>query len=107
MSQLGSQKIVILGGTSGIGLATAQLAAAEGATVVVASSNPERVDAALANLPVNAEGYALDLRREEEIRDLFERRPGKIHFGDGAGSRAQGGLSIEIHFPLIPFAMRR
>src|SRR2546423_12556910 len=71
MPQLDSQKIVILGGTSGIGLATARLAAAEGATVVVASSNPERVDSALANLPVNAEGYALDLRREEEIRDLF------------------------------------
>jgi NAD(P)-dependent dehydrogenase (short-subunit alcohol dehydrogenase family) len=68
-----SQKIVILGGTSGIGLATAQLAAAAGATVVVASSNPERVDAALATLPVDGEGYALDLRREEEIRDLFER----------------------------------
>jgi NAD(P)-dependent dehydrogenase (short-subunit alcohol dehydrogenase family) len=71
--ELGSQKIVILGGTSGIGLATAQLAAAAGATVVVASSNPERVDAALATLPVDGEGYALDLRREEEIRDLFER----------------------------------
>jgi NAD(P)-dependent dehydrogenase (short-subunit alcohol dehydrogenase family) len=71
--ELDSQKIVILGGTSGIGLATAQRAAAEGATVVVASSNPERVDAALADLPVSAEGYTLDLRREEEIRNLFER----------------------------------
>src|SRR2546430_11856757 len=71
--ELDSQKIVILGGTSGIGLATARLAAADGATVVVASSNPERVDAALANLPVNAEGYALDLRREDEIRELFQR----------------------------------
>ena len=40
---------------------------------LVASSNAERVDTALATLPANAEGYALDLRREEEIRDLFER----------------------------------
>src|SRR4051812_15173811 len=63
--ELDSQRIVVLGGTSGIGHATAQLAAAEGATVVIASSNAERVDSALANLPVNAEGYALDLRREE------------------------------------------
>jgi NAD(P)-dependent dehydrogenase (short-subunit alcohol dehydrogenase family) len=82
---LDSQKIVILGGTSGIGLATAQLATAEGATVVVASSNPERVDAALANLPVNAEGYALDLRREEEIRDLFERLGEFDHLAYTAG----------------------
>jgi NAD(P)-dependent dehydrogenase (short-subunit alcohol dehydrogenase family) len=71
--ELDSQKIVVLGGTSGIGLATAQLAAAQGATVVVASSSPERLDAALADLPASAEGYALDVRREEEIRDLFER----------------------------------
>ncbi len=82
---LDSQKVVILGGTSGIGLATAELAAAEGATVVVASSNPERVDAALANLPVNAEGYALDLRREEEIRDLFERLGEFDHLAYTAG----------------------
>jgi NAD(P)-dependent dehydrogenase (short-subunit alcohol dehydrogenase family) len=71
--ELDSQKIVVLGGTSGIGLATAQLAAAQGATVVVASSSPERLDAALADLPASAEGYALDVRREEEIRDLFDR----------------------------------
>jgi NAD(P)-dependent dehydrogenase (short-subunit alcohol dehydrogenase family) len=71
--ELDSERVVILGGTSGIGLATAQLAAAEGATVIIASSNPERVDAALASLPGDAEGYALDLRREQEIRDLFAR----------------------------------
>src|SRR5439155_3432888 len=83
--ELDSQKIVILGGTSGIGLATAQLAAADGATVVVASSNPERVDAALADLPVSAEGYALDVRREEDIRDLFERLGRFDHLAYTAG----------------------
>jgi NAD(P)-dependent dehydrogenase (short-subunit alcohol dehydrogenase family) len=71
--KLDSQKIVILGGTSGIGLATAQLAGAEGATVVVASSTPERMQAALELLPESAEGHTVDLRREEEIRDLFGR----------------------------------
>jgi NAD(P)-dependent dehydrogenase (short-subunit alcohol dehydrogenase family) len=70
--ELNSRRMVILGGTSGIGLATAQLAAAEGAAVVVASSNPERVDAALAALPVNAEGYAIprmhrDLAKREGV----------------------------------------
>jgi NAD(P)-dependent dehydrogenase (short-subunit alcohol dehydrogenase family) len=107
--ELDSQKIVILGGTSGIGLATAELAAAEGATVVVASSNPERVDAALANLPINAEGYALDLRREEEIRDLFERLGRFDHLAYTAGESLPLGpigttnldtarLALEIRF---------
>jgi NAD(P)-dependent dehydrogenase (short-subunit alcohol dehydrogenase family) len=35
---LKGERIVVLGGSSGIGLATAQAAAREGATVVIASS---------------------------------------------------------------------
>ncbi len=53
---LAHKRIVILGGTSGIGLATAQLAAREGASVVIASSNAARVEAALARLPMAAKG---------------------------------------------------
>ena len=54
---LQDQRVVVLGGTSGIGLATARLAAAQGATVIVASSNPESVKAALATLPAKRQGY--------------------------------------------------
>ena len=43
-TQFESERIVILGGTSGIGLATAERAAADGATVIVASSSPDRID---------------------------------------------------------------
>jgi NAD(P)-dependent dehydrogenase (short-subunit alcohol dehydrogenase family) len=73
MTQLTDTRIVILGGTSGIGLATARAAAAAGASLVVASANPERVDAALEQLPAGAEGYAVDLADEHAIRDLFAR----------------------------------
>ena len=65
------QRIIILGGTSGIGLATAQLAASEGASVVVASSQQSSADRALALLPAGAEGYALDLTNEEAVKDFF------------------------------------
>src|SRR3979411_504414 len=68
-----SERIVIVGGTSGIGLATAERAAADGATVIVASSSAERINAALERLPASAEGYTVDVRHEEEIRDLFSR----------------------------------
>jgi NAD(P)-dependent dehydrogenase (short-subunit alcohol dehydrogenase family) len=70
---LQGQRIIILGGTSGIGLATAQLAASEGASVVVASSQQSSVDRALASLPAGAEGYALDLTNEEVVKDFFVR----------------------------------
>jgi NAD(P)-dependent dehydrogenase (short-subunit alcohol dehydrogenase family) len=53
---LKDKQIIILGGTSGIGLAVAQAATAEGARVTIASSNSARVSDALATLPPGAEG---------------------------------------------------
>ncbi|MGP0093094.1 MAG: SDR family oxidoreductase [Xanthobacteraceae bacterium] len=69
---LAGQRIIVLGGTSGIGLATAQAAADAGAAVVVASKRPERVARALAALPRTAQGHVLDLASEEQIRGFFE-----------------------------------
>ena len=89
--QLESQRIVILGGTSGIGLATAERAAADGATVIVASSSAERIDAALERLPASAEGYTVDVRREEQIRDLFSRLGSFDHLAFTAGETLQIG----------------
>ena len=39
---LAGQKIVVVGGSSGIGLATAELAKAQGAEVIIAARNAER-----------------------------------------------------------------
>ncbi len=68
---LDRKRIVVMGGSSGIGLATAQAAAREGATVVIASSRRARVDEALATLPANAEGHALDLTDAAAVEALF------------------------------------
>jgi NAD(P)-dependent dehydrogenase (short-subunit alcohol dehydrogenase family) len=103
--ELDSQKIVILGGTSGIGLATAQLAAAAGATVVVASSSPERLDAALADLPGSAEGYLLDVRREEEIHDLFNRIGRFDHLAYTAGESLPLGPITETNLEAARLAL--
>jgi NAD(P)-dependent dehydrogenase (short-subunit alcohol dehydrogenase family) len=68
---LKNKRIVVLGGTSGIGLAVAEAAAAEGAHVVVASSSAARVAEALASLPAGAEGRALDLGDEKAVASFF------------------------------------
>ena len=70
---LNEQRIVVIGGSSGMGLATAQAAAREGAAVTVVSSRPERVDAALAELPDGCDGAVLDVRDERAVAALFDR----------------------------------
>jgi NAD(P)-dependent dehydrogenase (short-subunit alcohol dehydrogenase family) len=64
-------RVVVLGGTAGIGLATAHAAADLGAAVVVASSRKSTVDSALAVLPPGTDGRVLDLRDGNAIGAFF------------------------------------
>ena len=68
---LTTKRVVILGGSSGIGLATAKAAAAEGAYVIIVSSNQQRIDNALTELPENSKGLAADLSNEQQVQQLF------------------------------------
>ncbi len=68
---LTGKRIILLGASSGIGLATARKAAAEGAHIVIVSGNRHRMDQALKELPAGSEGHTVDLSKEEKIRDLF------------------------------------
>ena len=86
---LDGKRIVVLGGTSGIGFATAAMAAREGATIVVASSRRENVDRAVARLPKGTEGYALDLSNEEYVRDSFTHLGAFDHLVFTAGEMLQ------------------
>lgn len=72
-SALQGKRVIILGGSSGLGLATAKAAAGEGAVVVIVSSNQNRINEALKELPEGSSGYAVDLSREESIKDFFGR----------------------------------
>lgn len=69
---LTGKKVVVLGGTSGIGFSVAEALLSEGAKVVVASSSQSKVDRALARLGDLAQGRAVDLRSEDEIKRFFQ-----------------------------------
>src|ERR1700745_3799850 len=71
--ELSGKRIVVLGGSSGIGLAVAQQAVAQGATAIIASSNADRVKQAVVTLGGKAEGHALDLSNERDIQDFFQK----------------------------------
>jgi NAD(P)-dependent dehydrogenase (short-subunit alcohol dehydrogenase family) len=66
-----SSRVVVLGGTSGIGLAVAKAAAATGAHVAIASRNPDSVAAALAQLPQGSTGRAVDASSSSELDAFF------------------------------------
>jgi NAD(P)-dependent dehydrogenase (short-subunit alcohol dehydrogenase family) len=66
-----NNRVVILGGSSGIGLAVAEQAASLGAHIVIASSNAERVQKAVESLGKSAQGHTVDLSDELAIETLF------------------------------------
>jgi NAD(P)-dependent dehydrogenase (short-subunit alcohol dehydrogenase family) len=70
-TDLRNKRVVVLGGSSGIGFAVAEQASTEGAEIVIASSNPERVQKAVEKLEGNAQGHALDLSDESAVENFF------------------------------------
>jgi len=68
---LQNKRVVVLGGSSGIGLAVAEQAASQGAKVVIASRQPERVQKAIESVGGEVEGLAVDVSDEEAIVSFF------------------------------------
>ena len=66
---LAGKKVVVVGGSSGIGLATAEMAKAQGAEVVIASRSADKVRAAAAK--VGAMGIPADVTNDQSVVDLF------------------------------------
>ena len=67
---LASKKVVVVGGSSGIGLSTAEMAKRAGAEVVIASRSAEKLNAAASKLSVKA--IATDVTSDESVTNLFK-----------------------------------
>jgi len=70
--QLKDKRVVIIGGTSGIGFAIAMAAAKEGAEVIVASRSSDKIKEAEKRIGKNAQGRQLDMRHENELEKFFQ-----------------------------------
>src|ERR1700750_2144188 len=68
--QLAGKKVVVVGGSSGIGLSTAELAHREGADVIIASRSAAKLDPIAERL--NAIAIPADVTNEESVANLFK-----------------------------------
>lgn len=95
LKTLSGKKIILLGASSGIGLSTAIAAAREGAKVIIVSSNQDRINKALNELPQDSEGFAVDLSKERNIENFFAKIGNFDHMVYTAGENLQLNLISE------------
>jgi NAD(P)-dependent dehydrogenase (short-subunit alcohol dehydrogenase family) len=81
--------VVIVGGSSGIGLAVAEEAASHGAEVVIVSSKAERVQEAIKSTGREARGEAVDVSDEKAVESFFTNLGAFDHLVFTAGDTLQ------------------
>jgi len=88
MGTLSGQRVVVVGGSSGMGLACAQAAAEEGAEVIIVSRNQEKLDAAVADTKGVVLSVAVNIKDEEQVEQFFSNLGSLDHLVITASSTA-------------------
>ncbi|HJT24734.1 MAG TPA: SDR family oxidoreductase [bacterium] len=84
--------VLVTGGTSGIGLATAHRLISEGAQVVITGRDEEKLKRAAQALGPKAEAVQTDISKVEEVEALYARMGGK--YGRLNGLFANAGIAL-------------
>jgi NAD(P)-dependent dehydrogenase (short-subunit alcohol dehydrogenase family) len=87
-----SSRVVVIGGTSGIGLAVARAVAATGAQVIVGSRTERSVTRALGLLPAHASGVPVDVTSPASLTSFFAGVGGFDHLVYTAGDALARGV---------------
>jgi NAD(P)-dependent dehydrogenase (short-subunit alcohol dehydrogenase family) len=99
---------LVVGGASGIGRAVAEAAIAEGAQVVIASTNAARVAEAAAS--IGATGAVINVKDEEGVAAYFAQSGGFDHIvttaGDWGGVRGRGLADLDLVAARAAFDVR-
>jgi NAD(P)-dependent dehydrogenase (short-subunit alcohol dehydrogenase family) len=103
---LRGQRIVVIGGSSGMGLAVARAAGAEGAAVVIAARDAERLARARATVAGEVTTRVLDARDEAAVRAFFRDLGGLDHLVTTA-HESSAGLGAMRPFPELDLAAAR
>jgi NAD(P)-dependent dehydrogenase (short-subunit alcohol dehydrogenase family) len=84
-----NKRVVIIGGSSGIGLAVAKEVASQGANVVIVSSKAERVQEAIQSIGGDVRGQAVDVSDEKAVEGFFATLSAFDHLVFTAGDSLQ------------------
>ena len=106
---LDGKRVIVIGGSSGIGFAVAELASQLGAKVVIASRSQANVDAAVKRLD-GVTGTTVDLRDEASVAALFEKLGAFDHLamtaGDWGGTLFAPTRDLDLNQARDGFAVR-
>src|SRR5258706_16071816 len=89
---LKDSRVLVLGGSSGIGLAAARAAATAGAKVTIASRSADKVQAAVNEIGLGASGDALDTTDDAAMEAFFGKHPEWDHIIVSVAAGGSAGL---------------
>jgi NAD(P)-dependent dehydrogenase (short-subunit alcohol dehydrogenase family) len=91
-ASLRGASVVLIGGSSGMGLATAHLVKEAGARVTIAGRDKDRLAAAKEELGGDVQTASLDVADEAAVRELFDSLDTVDHVADLAGTHVNGKI---------------
>src|SRR5688572_27661259 len=93
MIDLHGERVLVIGGSSGMGAAIARLAYECGAAVTIASRNQERLDAVAATIGSEVDTAELDVSDERAMADFFGAASGFHHIVVTAAGHPRGSVA--------------